>query len=271
MSIPLSQRLRESAVWLTQKLGTSKAASKAIVLGSGFKGFEQRMHDSVTVPFQDIPHMPVPTVAGHGAALVVGTLGTETIAVLTGRVHLYEGLTEDQVAYPIRLLAHMGVRHVLLTNASGSVDVNIPPGSIVVIKDHINFTGRSCLMGREARELGEIFIDMGAAYDPEWRHAIKNLEPVIEGVYAGVLGPSYETPAETKMLGQWGAHVVGMSTIQEVLAARQLGVKVACISFVTNMAGGLGHHLDHQDVIRVAQSRSEALRDLVAKSIGVAP
>ena len=271
MNIPLSQRLRESTSWLTRKIGASKTPRKAIVLGSGFKGFEQRLSESITIPFQDIPHMPVPTVAGHGASLVIGTLGTETIAVLSGRVHLYEGLTEDQVVYPIRLLAHLGVRHVLLTNASGSVDANITPGSVVVITDHINFTGRSCLIGGDARELGEIFIDMGACYDSAWRHAIKNLGSVIEGVYAGVLGPSYETPAETKMLGQWGAHVVGMSTIQEVIAARHLGVKVACLSFVTNMAGGLGHHLDHQDVIRVAQSRSEALRDLVAKSIGVAP
>lgn len=271
MTLSLMSRLQESAAWLSRKYGQTAIPPKAVVLGSGFKGVESTLENAITIPFHDIPHMPVPTVTGHGAALVIGRLHREDIAVLTGRVHLYEGRSADQVVYPLRLLAHMGMTHVLLTNAAGSVDPSILPGAVVSIKDHINFTGQNCLTGPDARELGEVFVDMGTSYDLAWREAIQRINPMPEGVYAGVLGPSYESPAETAMLGNWGAHVVGMSTVQEVLAARQLGVKVACFSFVTNMAGGLGHKLDHHDVIRIAQSRSEALRDLVTQSIGVAP
>jgi purine-nucleoside phosphorylase len=271
MTISLSARLHESATWLSQKIG-SRFAKKAVILGSGFKGFEDLLQDKTTVYFHEIPHMPSPTVKGHGATLVLGHLNNEMIFVLTGRVHMYEGLSAHQIVYPLRLLAHLGLTHVLLTNASGSVNPQLLPGTVVAVKDHINFTGQNCLIGPEARELGEVFLDMGSSYDPEWRAAIQKLDNTIpEGVYAGVLGPSYETPAETKMLGLAGADVVGMSTVQETLAARQLGIKVACLSFVTNMAGGLGNSLDHHDVIRMAQSRSEALRTLVAKSIGVAP
>lgn len=270
MTLSLLERLQQSAGWLNQKIG-STVGKKAVVLGSGFKGFEDLLQNKVVIPFHDIPHMPSPTVKGHGATLVHGKVNGEWIFVLTGRVHMYEGLSADQIVYPLRLLRQIGITHVLLTNASGSVNPEILPGTVVAVKDHINFTGRNCLIGPEAKELGEVFIDMGASYDTDWRAAMRTLENIREGVYAGVLGPSYETPAETKMLGLLGADVVGMSTVQETIAARQLGIKVACLSFVTNMAGGLGNSLDHHDVIRMAQSRSEALRNLVAKSIGVAP
>lgn len=270
MTPSLKDRLLESAAWLTQKIDGS-IGKKAVILGSGFKGFEDLLQSRVTIPLHAIPHMPSPTVKGHGATLVLGSLNNEKIFVLTGRVHMYEGLSADQIVYPLRLLGHLGLSHVLLTNASGSVNPHILPGTVVAVKDQINFTGRNCLVGPDARELGEVFVDMGSSYDADWRAAIRKLDTIPEGVYAGVLGPSYETPAETKMLGLLGADVVGMSTVQETLAARQLGIKVACLSFVTNMAGGLGNSLDHHDVIRMAQSRSEALRSLVAKSIGVAP
>ncbi len=270
MTLSLANRLQQSAVWINKTIGTT-VVKKAVVLGSGFKGFEDLLKDKIVLPFHNIPHMPSPTVKGHGATLVLGKLNDENIFILTGRVHMYEGLSADQIVYPLRLLGYLGLSHVLLTNASGSVNPALLPGTVVAIKDHINFTGRNCLIGPDARELGEVFVDMGASYDPDWRAAILALGDIHEGVYAGVLGPSYETPAETKMLGLAGADVVGMSTVQETLAARQLGIKVACLSFVTNMAGGLGNSLDHHDVIQMAQSRSETLKNLVAKSIGVAP
>jgi purine-nucleoside phosphorylase len=160
------------------------------------------------------------------------------------------------------------VRRVLLTNAAGSVDANIHPGQVVLVRDQLNLTGRSCLAGAEAPAFGPLFIDMGAAFDPAWRAAITKLGATTEGVYAGVLGPAYETPAETRMLATLGANVVGMSTVQEVLAARQLGVAVACLSFVTNMAGGLGHGLSHGEVLALADRHRDGLHELLLKAVG---
>lgn len=268
----LASRLQESATAIAQKLSRSAPPRLVVVLGSGFKGFEQNLRQVQTLAFADIPHFPVPKVEGHGAALVVGSLNGVDVAVLTGRVHLYEGWTPDEVVYAIRALGHWGSTDLLLTNASGSVDPNIPAASIVLASDQLNLTGRNCLAGSDGGLLGPRFVDMGTVYDREWRQRLKDQAkaknwPLREGVYAGLLGPAYETPAETRMLGRLGANIVGMSTVQEAMAARQLGMRVLVLAFVTNMAGGLGGDLTHDDVIAQGKNHQSRLHDMLALAI----
>lgn len=261
-------KIEESAATIQERLGREALPETVIVLGSGFKGFEERLTGAATLSLRDVEHMPVPRVEGHGASLVVGKAGAREVAVLTGRVHLYEGWTPNEVVYPLRVLSTLGVRRVLLTNASGSVDVQVRPGQVVLVRDHLNLTGQSCLAGEEAGELGPVFLDMGKAYDPAWRAQIAALGKTVDGVYAGVLGPQYETPAETAMLRGLGANVVGMSTVQEVIAAHHLHLKVACLSFVTNMAGGLGAPLSHGEVLELVDRHKAALHDLLLSTVG---
>lgn len=265
----LWRRFEESAHALQDGLGRETLPDTVVVLGSGFKGFEARLKDARTVDLDDVVHMPIPRVEGHGAALVVGTLDDREVCVLTGRVHLYEGHSPADVVYPLRVLSTLGVQRVMLTNAAGSVDVNLRPGQVVLLKDQINLTGTSCLMGAEALELGPIFIDMGECFDAAWRQAVFALGGMVEGVYAGALGPAYETPSETAMIRGLGASVVGMSTVQEVLAARQLKMRVLGLSFVTNMAGGLGSGLSHAEVLDLVGKHKSTLHDLLGRALGV--
>jgi purine-nucleoside phosphorylase len=263
------KKLEASANAVQKYLGRETLPDTLIVLGSGFKGFEAKLTNARTLDLDEVPHMPVPRVEGHGAMLVVGEAGDKEVAVLTGRVHLYEGHAPDDVVYPLRVLSTLGIQNVLLSNASGSVDPAVRPGQVVVVKDHLNLTGRNCLLGEDAPELGPIFIDMSEAYDKAWRQEILKLGDVVEGVYAGVLGPNYETPAETAMLGKMGAHVVGMSTVLEVIAARHLSLRVACLSFVANMAGGLGEHLSHGEVLDLVAKNKPRLQDLLTKAVEI--
>ena len=239
-----------------------------VVLGSGFKGFERNLTNPLELDLSGIGNMPVPKVEGHGSSLVIGELDGQEICVLTGRVHLYEGYSPADVVFPLRVVSTLGVQRVLLTNAAGSVDPNIKPGSVVLIKDHINLTGTNCLVGPDARALGQVFVDMSNAYDKIWRQEILKKEPLSEGVYVGVLGPSYESPSETAMLQRMGANIVGMSTVLETIAARQLNLKIAGLSFVTNMAGGLGGVLDHEDVVELASENRDRLHKLISNVLG---
>ena len=268
----LIRRLDESAGFLREKFGRPAMPETLVVLGSGFKGFESKLAGVRALKLADIPHCAAPTVEGHGADIVVGTApnGRE-VAVMTGRIHLYEGHPAAAVVFPIRVLWRAGVKNVLLTNAAGSVDRKVPPGSIVLVSDHINFTGVSCLTGTATRGLGKQFVDMVGCYDPAWRERIRAFGQTVDGVYAGLLGPTYETPAETAMLGRLGAQVVGMSTVQEVIAARHLGLKVACLSFVSNMAGGLADAVDHGEVLSRGREFEKKLHDLLLQAIEVAP
>ncbi len=268
----ITQRLAESARALEARLG-AKVPDLLVVLGSGFKGFEAALAVEKTLELAEIPHFPVPAVEGHGAALVVGTARGRRVAVLTGRVHLYEGFSPDEVVYPLRAVIAAGVAKVILTNASGSVDPGVRPGTVLLVNDHLNLTGRNCLASADARALGTVFVDMVACYDKAWREALKNAAPgmTVDGIYAGLLGPSYETPAETAMVGRLGAHVVGMSTVLEVIAARQLGVKVVGLSFVSNFAGGLSDAVNHGEVLSSGIQHKSKLHELLLKAIEVAP
>jgi purine-nucleoside phosphorylase len=268
-SVPLPEKIADAASALTRKFGVPALPKVAVVLGSGFKGFEARLENAKTFEAKDFPHFPVPRVQGHGAQIVCGKAGAVDVCVLTGRVHMYEGYDADETVFPIRALAKAGVKRLLLTNAAGSVDPKIRAGQVVLLKDHLNLTGKNCLTGTEARLIGPQFLDMTVAYDAGLRQRLASLGGLVEGVYAGLLGPTYETPAETLMLGRLGANVVGMSTVQETIAARHLNLRVAALSFVTNMAGGLGDNLSHEEVIDLAEKHRVALHELLLNAIRV--
>jgi purine-nucleoside phosphorylase len=245
-----------------------------LVLGSGLGAFAKSLSDPAVVPYGEIPHFPTSTAIGHRGELVVGRSGGVPVAVMAGRVHLYEGYPAGQVAFPVRVLGRLGVKTLILTNAAGSVNVNYKPGELVVLEDHINLTGTSPLLGPNPDELGPRFPDMTDVYDPALREIAEKAcwkagVAVRKGVYLGLTGPAYETPAEIRMARTLGADVVGMSTVLEAIAARHMGIRCLGISCVTNMAAGvLKKKIDHQEVLdvgeRVKQGLLEVLGQIVA-------
>ncbi len=231
----------------------------AVVLGSGLGGFADELSDATRVPYSQIPSFPRSTAVGHAGQMVIGKIGNDPVAAMQGRVHLYEGYPAEQVAFPVRVLGRMGIRALILTNAAGGINTNYKQGALVVISDHINLQGQNPLVGVNDERFGQRFPDMTQAYWKPYREmtleaARKLGKTVHEGVYAGLLGPSYETPAEIRYLRAIGADLVGMSTIAEVIAAQQMGIKVLGISCVTNMAAGiLDQPLNHQEVLDTAE------------------
>jgi purine-nucleoside phosphorylase len=227
-----------------------------LVLGSGLGGLADELEDAVRIPFGDIPGFPRRTqeLAGHAGQLVAGRLEGVEVAAMQGRFHLYEGWQPSDVALPVRALAALGAETMVLTNAAGGIRPGFRPGDLMLIADHINLMFRNPLIGQTFP--GETrFPDMSDPYDPGFRRAAEGVArelgiPVVEGVYAAVLGPSYETPAEIRMLARMGADAIGMSTIPEVLVARAIGVKCLGISCITNLAAGLGgERLSHDEVM----------------------
>ncbi|HSC89644.1 MAG TPA: purine-nucleoside phosphorylase [Polyangiaceae bacterium] len=261
-------RLAEALDWLAPRIPRPQLG---LVLGSGLGHFAARLEDPVRVPYADIPHMPLPAVSGHGGELCVGRLGKTTVACLSGRAHAYEGHAPEKVVFGVRLLARLGVDAVLLTNAAGGIGDDLAPGRLLVIDDHLNLTGLNPLVGANVDEWGPRFPDMTQAYDAELRARLGELGrqlglDLAHGTYAGLLGPSYETPAEIRMLETLGARAVGMSTVLETIALRHLGVRVAGVSCITNLAAGKSHApLDHDEVKLVADRvRDDFSRLLVA-------
>jgi purine-nucleoside phosphorylase len=230
-----------------------------LVLGSGLGGFADSLTNAVRIPFAEIPAFPRSTAIGHAGQLVIGNAGAVPVAVMQGRVHLYEGYSVQQVAFPMRVFRRIGVRAVILTNAAGGINLNYQLGALVLIRDHINLQGANPLTGPNDDRFGARFPDMTHAYAKEYRaiareEAAKLGMTLHEGVYAALLGPSYETPAEINYLRIIGADLVGMSTVAEVIAARHMGVKVLAISCVTNMAAGiLDQPLSHQEVMETGE------------------
>src|ERR1039458_3822735 len=215
-----------------------------LVLGSGLGAFADSLADSARIPFSEIPAFPRSTAIGHAGQMVIGKAGAIPVAVMQGRVHLYEGYSAQQVAFPMRVFGRMGIRAVILTNAAGGINLNYQQGALVLIRDHINLQGTNPLVGPNDDRFGVRFPDMTHAYSRDYRQiareeAAKLGIPLHEGVYAGLLGPSYETPAEIEYLRRIGADLVGMSTVAEVIAARHMEIKVLTISCVTNMAAGI--------------------------------
>lgn len=226
-----------------------------LVLGSGLGAFGDDLADAIRIPYSQIPSFPRSTAIGHAGQLVIGKSGDVPVAVLQGRAHLYEGYSPEEVAFPTRVLGRMGVRAVILTNAAGGINSDYGRGALVVIRDHINLQGRNPLVGANDDRFGPRFPDMTYTYTKRYREIaleeVKKLGiPTREGVYAGVLGPSFETPAEIRFLRTIGADLVGMSTISEAIAARHTGMNLLAISCVTNMAAGiLDQPLSHEEVL----------------------
>ncbi len=243
--------------------------SIGIVLGSGLGGFADSLDDRREMPYSAIPGWPVSGVAGHAGKLIEGRAGGADVIVLAGRAHLYEGYSAQQVTFGIRELAKRGVKSVILTNAAGAINVNYKPGNLVLISDHINLQGTNPLQGAT-------FIDMSEAYSAEYRAIARKVGGDLkEGVYAGLLGPSFETPAEIRYLRAIGADLVGMSTVMETIAANRAGMKVLGISCVTNMAAGvLPQKLSHAEVLetgeRVKGTMTSLLQKLVVALAGLA-
>jgi purine-nucleoside phosphorylase len=231
----------------------------ALVLGSGLGGFADSLADATRVPYADIPSFPQSTAIGHAGRMVIGKAGSTAVAAMQGRVHLYEGYSAQQVTLPIRVFGRMGIRAVILTNAAGGINLNYSQGALVLIRDHLNLQGTNPLAGPNDDRFGVRFPDMTQAYSRRYREmareeALQFGLTLYEGVYAGLLGPSYETPAEIEYLRRIGADLVGMSTVAEVIAARHMGINVLAISCVTNMAAGiLNQPLSHAEVMETGE------------------
>ncbi|MGA9075517.1 MAG: purine-nucleoside phosphorylase [Candidatus Sulfotelmatobacter sp.] len=238
---------------------TSLRPRIGLVLGSGLGGFADSLTDAARIPFAEIPAFSRSTAIGHAGQMVIGKAGAVPVAVMQGRVHLYEGYSAQQVAFPTRVFGRMGIRAVILTNAAGGINLNYQQGALVLIRDHINLQGTNPLAGANDDRFGVRFPDMTHAYSKQYRaiareEAAKLGMTLHEGVYAALLGPSYETPAEISYLRIIGADLVGMSTAFEVIAARHMGIKVLAISCVTNMAAGiLDQPLSHQEVMETGE------------------
>jgi purine-nucleoside phosphorylase len=230
-----------------------------LVLGSGLGGFADSLAESSRIPYSEIPSFPRSTAIGHAGQMVMGKAAGVAVAAMQGRVHLYEGYSAQEVAFPIRVFARMGIRAVILTNAAGGINLNYSQGALVLIRDHINLQGQNPLIGPNDDRFGVRFPDMTHAYAKDFRQIAREEAAKIdmtlhEGVYAALAGPSYETPAEIEYLRRIGADLVGMSTVAEVIAARHMEMKVLAISCVTNMAAGiLDQPLSHAEVMETGE------------------
>jgi purine-nucleoside phosphorylase len=254
---------------------TSLRPQIGLVLGSGLGAFADSLTDSTRIPYTKIPTFPLSTAIGHAGQMVIGESGVVPVAAMQGRVHLYEGYSAQEVAFPMRVFGRMGIRAVILTNAAGGINLNYQQGALVLIRDHINLQGSNPLVGPNDDRFGLRFPDITQAYAKSYRELAREEAGKLgmtlhEGVYAALPGPSYETPAEIKYLRTIGADLVGMSTVFEVIAARHMGIKVLAISCVTNMAAGiLDKPLSHQEVMetgeRVKTSFEALLRALLPR------
>ncbi|MEM3553950.1 MAG: purine-nucleoside phosphorylase [Candidatus Bathyarchaeia archaeon] len=258
-------RLHQAAQ-AVKELGSPKVA---VILGSGLSGILSLAGERKR-KFSEIPGFPQPTVEGHIGEVAVGWVGGKEVLVQRGRIHYYEGYDLSEVVFPVRAYALAGVKTLVITNAAGGIRHGFFPGDIVLISDHINFLGANPLRGTNIAELGPRFPDMSQAYDPEMRKLAREVGAELgmtlkEGVYLAALGPSYETPAEIRAFRMWGADLVGMSTVPEVIAARHAGMRVLGISVVTNFAAGVSEKpLSHEEVLQVTKEKAAELGQLLS-------
>ena len=247
----------------------------AIVLGSGLGDFGDEFQDAIAIPYQEIPGFPTSTVAGHSGRLVIGTIDDVPVLAMQGRVHFYEGYSLEEVTFPVRTFKLLGIKTLVLTNAAGGVDVQLSPGALMLISDHLNLMGVNPLRGPNDEQFGPRFPDMSEVYSRVLQEQASEEAQAMgvelrRGIYAALAGPSYETPAEIHMLRGFGADAVGMSTVPEAIVARQMGMDVLGISCITNMAAGLGNEpIHHEEVMatgkQVRETFTRLLRRLVVR------
>jgi purine-nucleoside phosphorylase len=262
----------EEAKGYIQSLQTIKPTI-GLILGSGLGELADEIQDAVRVPYESIPHFPVSTVEGHAGQLVIGRLQGQAVIAMQGRFHYYEGYSMQEVTFPVRVMKALGVEHLIVTNACGGMNPGFEPGDLMLIQDHLNMTGANPLIGENEAELGPRFPDMSRAYTPELLGLVEETARSLDirvkkGVYAGITGPTYMTPAELKMLRLVGGDAVGMSTVPEVIVASHMKMKVIGISCVTDMA--IGEHLEplsHEQVIEVANRTKPKFISLVKEIV----
>jgi len=261
------ERLLKTVSYLKNKVKIKPEIG--IVLGSGLGELANLVEDPLIIPYKDIPEFPVSTVKGHKGNLIFGNINGKNVAMMQGRFHLYEGYPVNKVVFGVRVLGLLGIKTLIVSNAAGGINENLQPGDLMVIKDHINFVGENPAGGEEIEELGPRFFDMTCAYDEKLRSIAREVFEELgvsfkEGVYAFFKGPSYETPAEIRMLKILGADAVGMSTVPEVIAARQMGIRVFGISLITNMAAGISKApLSHEEVLDVSKKAGEKFVNII--------
>jgi len=269
MIVPFSQRLDELEARV--RADSDLRPHLGMVLGSGLGGLADEIKDAIEIPFEAMPGWPAPSAPGHSGKLLLGTLRGVPVVCLQGRLHMYEGLSERLVVEPALLMGRLGAQIVLLTNASGGVNPAFGAGTLMVMRDHVNLTGRNPLMGPNDDSLGPRFPDMSEVWDAELRdrlHAAGRAEDVAmaEGVYLGLTGPTYETPAEVRMLRGLGADAVGMSTVMEAIAANWSGLRVCGVSLVTNAGAGLSPNpLTHAEVLEMANEAGPRLARVIGR------
>jgi purine-nucleoside phosphorylase len=272
-SPPAAQRERLDALERAVRSRSDLVPAVGIVLGSGLGGLADDLDEPVAIPFADLPGWPAATAPGHVGRLLLGRLAGTPVVMLQGRFHLYEGNDPGLVVEPVLLFGRLGARVVVLTNAAGGVDPDFGPGTLMVIADHLNLTGRSPLFGPNDDTMGPRFQDLTEAWSPRLRaalHAAGAAEGVdlAEGVYAGLLGPQYETPAEVRMLRTLGADAVGMSTVLECIAARWIGLEVCGVSLVTNAGAGYsGQPLTHEEVLAAGAEAGPRLARVIRRFV----
>ena len=266
----LTEKITAAAEYIRKIVPTMPTVG--MILGSGLGDYADLLEDPIRIPFSQVPNFPTPTVPGHNGALVFGRRQGKNVVVLQGRIHYYEGLPMQEITLPVRVLAALGVKQLVLTNACGGINTAFHPGDLMLITDHINFSGANPLIGPNLDAFGPRFPDCSDIYTKTLRDAIKETASAAgislqEGVYAMYSGPNYETPAEIRMFRILGADVVGMSTVPEALVAAQCGIQVVGISCITNMAAGvLPQKLSHQEVMETAalvHDKFQGLLDLV--------
>ncbi len=244
-----------------------------LILGSGLGAYAGTFTNRSEIPFEDLPSFPRSTILGHAGKMILGEAEGVPAVALQGRVHFYEGYSMEDVVFPVRVLGALGVRQLVVTNAAGGIDVDLQPGDLMLITDHINLMGTNPLIGKNIDELGVRFPDMSEAYDASMRTAACKVAARLEislkqGVYVGLTGPSYETPAEIRMFRLLGGDAVGMSTVPEVIVANQMGIRVLGISCITNMAAGiLPRKLTHQEVMDTTARVQEQFISLLQGTI----
>ena len=261
------EQIRSAADYILARI--DKRPSIGLILGSGLGDFADTLEDKVVIPYDEIPNFPRSTVEGHAGALVIGSVCGKTVIVMQGRVHYYEGYTQQHITTPVRVMKLLGVKQLVLTNAAGGVNLNFAPGDLMLISDHINFSGSNPLIGANVDELGPRFPDASDVYTSSLR---KKIIPLAEekgialrqGVYMMFSGPSFETPAEIRMARTLGADAVGMSTVPEALVAAHCGMEVVGVSCISNMAAGvLPQKLSHQEVLDTGEMVHDKFHKLV--------
>jgi len=268
----LKENLHEAASRLHALIG-GRAPEIGIILGSGLGPLAEQVEDAVVVPFERIPHMKKSTATGHMGRFVCGTLAGKCVLVMQGRLHGYEGNTSQEVAFPVWVMHELGIQVLVTTNAAGAINASYSVGDFCIMSDHINFTGRNPIVGQEPDGIAFRFFSMKDAYDPDLRALARRTAdalgiPVQEGVYLGLLGPSFETPAEIRMFALWGADTVAMSVCEEVIAARHVGMRVLGISLCSNMACGIeGASPSDEEVFEVARRRQPDFCRLVTEIV----